>query len=84
MICLDIIHIIQIEASMSREKYGPFNSTHEGYAVLKEEVEELWDLVKKSNQDGDLSEEMIKELTQICAVSYRMANEIKSGHIKWI
>lgn len=29
-------------------KFAPFNSAHEGFAVLKEEVDELWDEVKKN------------------------------------
>lgn len=27
-------------------KYGSFHSPHEGYAIIKEEVDELWDEVK--------------------------------------
>jgi hypothetical protein len=30
----------------ARKKFPAFHSAHEGYAVLKEEVDELWDLVK--------------------------------------
>lgn len=37
---------IQQEKETARKKYGAFNSTHEAYGVLKEEVEEFWDSVK--------------------------------------
>jgi len=30
-----------------------FNSDHEGFAILKEEVDELWDEVKNKNTDDD-------------------------------
>ena len=32
---------VNAEVQKALENYGHFNSTHEGYAVLKEEVDEL-------------------------------------------
>ena len=75
---------IQKEADQAREKYGPFNSTHEAAAVLREEFEEFWDHVKSSRQDGQMAEYMISELKQIAAVAYRTAKEIESNEIRWI
>lgn len=51
----------------STEKYGPFNTTHEAYGVLKEEVDELWDACKKN----DLSN-MEKEAVQVAAMAIRL------------
>jgi len=34
----------------AREKFAPFNSAHEGYAVIKEELDELWDEIKKKSE----------------------------------
>jgi len=34
------------ELERAESKFAPFNSAHEGYAVLLEEVDELWDVVK--------------------------------------
>lgn len=34
------------EYLMARTKYPPFHSTHEGWAVMKEEFDELWEMVK--------------------------------------
>lgn len=34
------------ELERAEAKFGPFNSSHEGYAVLLNEVDELWDVVK--------------------------------------
>ncbi len=75
---------IEEEKQEAVEKYGHFNSSHEAYAVLKEEVEELWDLVKASKQDGKLREEMINELTQISAVAQRTISELENYQIKWV
>jgi hypothetical protein len=41
--------------------HGSFNSAHEGYAALLEEVDELWDAIKdKSANDADLRLEAIQ------------------------
>jgi predicted oxidoreductase (fatty acid repression mutant protein) len=34
------------ELERAEKKFAGFNSSHEGYAVLLEEVDELWDVVK--------------------------------------
>jgi hypothetical protein len=57
------------EAIMGIEKHGPMMSFHEGFAILKEEVDELWDDVK-ANLSGDNPE---IECIQIAAVAMRMA-----------
>jgi len=37
------------ELERAQRKFPAFHSSHEGYAVLKEEVDELWDAVKSNN-----------------------------------
>lgn len=39
-------------------EFGKFNSTHEGYAVIKEEVDELWDAIKANNLEEARTEAM--------------------------
>jgi hypothetical protein len=54
---------------------GPFNSAHEAYAVLLEEVDELWDEVKKkkvSRVPGDMQAECI----QIAASAIRFIMDV--------
>lgn len=36
----DVQLLVQKELNSANEKFPPFNSAHEGYAVIKEEVEE--------------------------------------------
>jgi hypothetical protein len=55
--------------------FPPFNSAHEGFAVLKEEVDELWDEVKK-NQKIRSIEKMRKEAIQVAAMALRFLNDI--------
>lgn len=38
------------ELESSIEKHGHFNSAHEAYAVLLEEVEEFWEEVRKKKK----------------------------------
>lgn len=47
---------VRAEVLRAIAKFPPFNSGHEGYAVLKEEVDELWDDVKRDYPEGALQE----------------------------
>lgn len=42
------------EYESAAKKFGAFNSAHEGYAVLLEEVDELWDVVKLNPKKIDI------------------------------
>lgn len=59
--------------------FDPFASAHEGYAILKEEVDELWELVKRK---GDLlngtprHEAMRREACQVAAMAVRFMLDV--------
>lgn len=42
------LELAEREYERSNGLYPMFHSTHEGYAVIKEEVDELWDEIKLS------------------------------------
>jgi hypothetical protein len=42
----EIVSVIIDELEKATKKFGNFNSAHEGYAVILEEMDELWDIVK--------------------------------------
>lgn len=65
-----------VELAAARRKHGPMASAHEGYAVILEEVDELWALVKRQTGDRD-PREMYRELLQIAAMAARMATDLK-------
>lgn len=63
----DVSQAVRQELLSATGKFGPFASAHEGYAVLKEEVEELWDEIK-GGQDRD---RMREEAVQVAAMAMR-------------
>jgi len=48
-------------------KFGSFSSTHEGYAVILEELDELWDEIKLNGSKENLR----KEAVQVAAMGLR-------------
>lgn len=52
---------------------GEFHNLHEGYAVLLEEVDELWDEVKKKVPD---MKNVKLEAIQIAAMALRIVTEL--------
>ena len=77
---------IEQEKTEALKKYGHFNSTHEVYAVLLEEVDEFWELVKLPTQKNATlkQDDMIEELTQIAAIAQRAIKELENNEIRWI
>jgi len=63
-----ILNLIGDEYVSARSKYSKFHSSHEGFAVIKEEVDELWELVKQ-NKGIYSSPKMQKECIQIAAMA---------------
>lgn len=59
---------VEAECREAARRYSPFKSPHEGYAVLLEEVDELWDEVRMKGHDRDA---MRKEAMQVAAMALR-------------
>lgn len=51
-------------------KHAPFHSTYEGWALIKQKVDVLWEEIKKEEAGGS-KEVMIKEAAQIGAMAMR-------------
>ena len=66
---------VEDELNLARRNWPPFNSAHEGYAVLAEEVDELWEHVKTNQKRRDLCA-MRKEAIQVAAMAVRFAIEV--------
>lgn len=63
------------EVLRAQSKYSPFNSAHEAYAVLLEEVDELWEQVKVKQGKRD-PRALLEELTQVAAMAARFAIDL--------
>jgi glutamyl-tRNA reductase len=66
---------VRAELIFARSKYRPMASAHEGWAIIREEIDELWDEVKKKPSERDTIA-MYEELVQIAAMAQRMAEDI--------
>lgn len=63
-----ILSYVEDEVQHAMNKHGSMNSPHEGFAVIKEELDELWEEIKK---DNGRSEAAMTEATQIAAMAVR-------------
>lgn len=61
------------ELRNARDKFPTFNSAHEGYAVILEEVDELWQEVK--SKDGS-NARMRNEAKQVAAMGMRFMLDV--------
>lgn len=74
----EAIALVEEEVLTAMAAYPPFNSAHEGWAILKEEVDELWDEVKV--KQGLRSEiKMKREAVQAAAMAIRFLIDICDG-----
>lgn len=65
-----ILDEIGKEVERAMQLYPTFNSLHEGYAVILEELDELWDSIKAS-KSLDADEAMCREAIQVAAMAVR-------------
>jgi hypothetical protein len=66
----EIFEKIKTELLFAMEKYPEFNSLHEAYAIIFEEVDELWEIVK-TKQGKRIQKDCNKELIQIASMAIR-------------
>lgn len=59
---------ISMEHDRATKLHGPLMSSHEAYAVVLEELEEYWELVK--SRQG-FSEQALTEMVQVGAMALR-------------
>ncbi len=64
---------IMAEALSARKKFAAFNSTHEGWAVIAEELDEVWDEVRANN-----TELAIAEAIQVGAMALRFVADMRA------
>lgn len=65
---------VKEELIKATSKFGPMASAHEGYAVIKEELDELWEEVKSKGIYR--VENMHDEAKQIAAMAVRFMMDV--------
>lgn len=66
---------VELELWKAERAWPPMNSAHEGYAIIAEELDELWDLVRMNQKHHDFKA-MRRECLQIAAMAIRFAKDV--------
>ncbi len=68
---------IYLEGQNARLKFGPFHSSHEGFAVLHEEFDELKDEVwSNETKNPERNQRMREEAIQVAAMALRFLTDV--------
>ena len=66
---------VMAELEFAKANFPPMHSEHEGYAIIKEEFEELWDEIKKNPKKRDKAA-LRKEAIQVAAMALRFLEDL--------
>ena len=69
------LRLIVDEFARATAEFGPFASPHEGYAILQEEADELWEEVKSGRA---ATHRGASEATQVAAMAMRFLVDVCS------
>ena len=67
-----LIKEIKREFDFATSKFGSFNNAHEGYAVLLEEVDELWENIKLKQTDPYRTPSIVQEAIHVATMAIRL------------
>jgi len=59
--------------------HGPFRSAHEGYGIMLEEFDEMWDAVKLKENNPSRFHELESEAVQVGAMALRFLIDVVYG-----
>lgn len=75
-----VLKLIEFEIRKASTKFPPFNTAHEGYAIILEELDELWDAIRYDKS----FEEQVKEAVQVAAMAARFIHDLYPPYAeKW-
>ena len=70
-----VLREVSEELDAALRKHAKLNSAHEGYAVILEELDELWDEIKV-RQSKRRPKKMKREAIQVAAMAMRFVMEV--------
>lgn len=65
---IDAFNLVRTEYLSAKEKFPTFYSDHDGYAIIKEELDELWECVKTKHVNREV---LRGEAQQVAAMAIR-------------
>jgi hypothetical protein len=73
--------MMELEATRAAEEFPGFHSMHEGYAVILEELDEMWEAIKSNDREA-----AFQEAVQVGAMAARFiadfgADETAGDHV---
>ena len=74
------IELVVAELNSANEKFPMFNSPHEGYAVIKEEMDELWDEIKNNKYPMSSMKQKV-EAIQVGAMAIKFLMSCCEEHL---
>ncbi len=80
----EILREVATELVRARQQQAPMHSAHEGWAVIYEEVEELWHEVKSRERTAQAIEAMRKEAIQVAAMAVAFVLEVCEAKLRGV
>lgn len=66
---------LRAEIKRAESRFPPYKSPHEGYAVIAEELDELWDEIKMHKQNKS---KMYNEALQVACTAIRFCKMLEN------
>lgn len=70
------IEDVAAEVQSASIEWPPFTTLHEAWAIVLEEVGELWDEVQRCQKDRDRLPYVRKEAVQVAAMAIRLIHDL--------
>ena len=65
------------ELEKATAKFGPFSSAHEGWAIMQEEMDELWEEIKAKHATDEVRQTFLRnEAKQVAAMALRFLMDV--------
>lgn len=70
------LNLIEEETERALDNYRPMAGAHEGYGLILEELDELWDEVKLRKKDDPRLDQMRLEAVQVAAMATKFIVDV--------
>ena len=73
----DAVALSLEELEKATAKFGPFSSAHEGWAIIQEEMDELWEEIKAKHATDEVRQTFLRnEAKQVAAMALRFLMDV--------